>query len=79
MAVAAGGAIGALACYLLVGGPGSFTTVATFSLDVLVPFERGAAGQAGVYVLASAGGYTREQIRDIRRRAAAVLFWRHNT
>ncbi len=102
MAVAAGGAIGALARYLLVGGfdlwlgaglpmgtlaanpvgsfmigvlievtalvwspslelrallvvgvLGSFTTVSTFSLDVLVLFERGAAGQAAVYVLAS--------------------------
>ncbi len=102
MAVAAGGAIGALARYLLVGGfdlwlgagfplgtlaanpvgsfmigilieetalvwspapelrallvlgvLGSVTTVSISSLDVLVLFEHGAAGQAAVYVLAS--------------------------
>ncbi len=42
-----------LRALLVVGVLGSFTTVSTFSLDVLVLFERGAAGQAAVYVLAS--------------------------
>ncbi len=102
LAVAAGGAIGALARYLLVGGLdlwlgagfpvgtlaanavgsfmmgvlievtalvwspspelrallavgvlGSFTTVSAFSLDILVLFERGASGLAGLYLTAS--------------------------
>ena len=42
-----------LRALLVVGVLGSVTTVSTFSLDVLVLFERGAAGQAAVYVLAS--------------------------
>ena len=53
LAVAAGGAIGASVRYLLVGVPGSFTTVSAFSLDVLVLFERGASGLAGLYLAAS--------------------------
>jgi len=53
LAVAAGGAIGASVRYLLVGVLGSFTTVSAFSLDVLVLFERGASGLAGLYLAAS--------------------------
>ncbi len=53
LAVTAGGAIGASARYLLVGGLGSFTTVSAFSLDAVVLFERGAGGLAGLYLAAS--------------------------
>ena len=53
LAVAAGGAIGASVRYLLVGVLGSFTAVSAFSLDVLVLFERGASGLAGLYLAAS--------------------------
>ncbi len=42
-----------LRALLVVGVLGSVTTVSTFSLDVLVLFERGAAGPAAGYVLAS--------------------------
>ncbi len=42
-----------LRALLVAGVLGSVTSVSTFSLDVLVLFERGAAGQAAVYVLAS--------------------------
>ena len=39
---------------LLAGGVlGSFTTVSAFSLDVLVLFERGVSGLAGLYLTAS--------------------------
>ncbi len=42
-----------LRALLAVGVPGSFTTVSTFSLDVLVLLERGASGLAGLYLAAS--------------------------
>ncbi len=42
-----------LSALLVVGVLGSVTTVSIFSLDVLVLFEHGAAGQAAVCVLAS--------------------------
>ncbi len=42
-----------LRALLAVGVLGSFTTVSAFSLDVLVLFERGASGLAGLYLAAS--------------------------
>ncbi len=42
-----------LRALLVVGVLGSFTTVSAFSLDVLVLFERGAGGLAGLYLAAS--------------------------
>lgn len=42
-----------LRAFLVVGVLGSFTTVSAFSLDVLVLFERGAGGLAGLYLAAS--------------------------
>ncbi len=42
-----------LRALLVVGVLGSFTTVSAFSLDVLVLFERGASGLAGLYLAAS--------------------------
>ncbi len=42
-----------LRALLAVGVLGSFTTVSAFSLDVLVLFERGAGGLAGLYLAAS--------------------------
>ncbi len=42
-----------LRALLVVGVLGSFTTVSGFSLDVLVLFERGAGGLAGLYLAAS--------------------------
>ncbi len=42
-----------LRALLAVGVLGSFTTVSGFSLDVLVLFERGAGGLAGLYLAAS--------------------------
>ncbi len=43
----------ALRALLAIGVLGSFTTVSAFSLDVLVLFERGASGLAGLYLAAS--------------------------
>ncbi len=42
-----------LRAFLVVGVLGSFTTVSAFSLDVLVLFERGVSGLAGLYLAAS--------------------------
>ncbi|MCH8001232.1 MAG: fluoride efflux transporter CrcB [Proteobacteria bacterium] len=42
-----------LRALLAVGVLGSFTTVSAFSLDVLVLFERGVSGLAGLYLAAS--------------------------
>ena len=42
-----------LRALLTVGVLGSFTTVSAFSLDVLVLFERGVSGLAGLYLAAS--------------------------
>ncbi len=42
-----------LRALLAVGVLGSFTTVSAVSLDVLVLFERGASGLAGLYLAAS--------------------------
>ncbi len=42
-----------LRALLVVGVLGSFTTFSTFSVDVLVLFERGASGQAGLYLVGS--------------------------
>ncbi len=42
-----------LRALLVVGVLGSFTTVSAFSLDVLVLFEPGAPGLAGLYLAAS--------------------------
>ncbi len=39
--------------FLTVGLLGGFTTFSTFSLEVVLLFERGELGQAGTYVLAS--------------------------
>ncbi|MCV6592031.1 MAG: fluoride efflux transporter CrcB [Silicimonas sp.] len=41
------------ALFVMTGVLGGFTTFSAFSLDALRLFERGAAGQAGLYVLAS--------------------------
>jgi fluoride exporter len=42
-----------LAPFLLTGVLGGFTTFSAFSLDAVTLWERGAAGQAAVYVLGS--------------------------
>lgn len=42
-----------LAPFLMAGVLGGFTTFSAFSLDALTLFERGEAGAAGIYVLAS--------------------------
>ena len=42
-----------LRALLVVGVIGSFTTVSAFSIDVLVLFERGVSGLAGLYLAAS--------------------------
>jgi CrcB protein len=41
--------------FLVVGILGSFTTFSTFSLDVMVMFDRGDVLPASLYVLASVG------------------------
>ncbi|MGR3364619.1 MAG: fluoride efflux transporter CrcB [Maritimibacter harenae] len=43
----------AYAPFLMTGVLGGFTTFSAFSLDTLVLFERGQAGTAGLYVVAS--------------------------
>lgn len=43
----------ALAPFLMTGVLGGFTTFSAFSLDTLTLFERGEAGLAGLYVVAS--------------------------
>ena len=44
-----------LRAFLVVGILGSFTTFSTFSLDVMVMFNRGDYGPASLYMLASIG------------------------
>ena len=44
-----------LAPFLMTGVLGGFTTFSAFSLDTLTLFERGALGQAGLYVGLSVG------------------------
>lgn len=48
-----GGAGEPLRLFLLTGVLGGFTTFSAFSLDALALWQRGAAGQAAAYVLAS--------------------------
>ncbi len=45
-----------LRVFLVVGVLGGFTTFSAFALDALLLFERGAAGAAAAYVLASVLG-----------------------